>query len=221
MSTNNPDEQSRQRDRRKRVARMKSAIILTVAIWMIGSLVAIGILAVQVVRLNKRIDNLVTIESEAEKKENTSLASAKSQTATEEDAASSGTYDETDNLAGEGDTHQVYLTFDSGPDDETVAILDALSAAGVKATFFVAGNENPDMQEIYKRIVADGHTLGMHSYSDQYSTIYASEEAFLSDLQQIRSFLKMLRERTVSITVFREAAATGSAMSTCGILSGC
>lgn len=190
MSTNNPDEQSRQRDRRKRVARMKSAIILTVAIWMIGSLVAIGILAVQVVRLNKRIDNLVTIESEAEKKENTSLASAKSQTATEEDAASSGTYDETDNLAGEGDTHQVYLTFDSGPDDETVAILDALSAAGVKATFFVAGNENPDMQEIYKRIVADGHTLGMHSYSDQYSTIYASEEAFLSDLQQIRSFLK-------------------------------
>lgn len=192
MSTSSPDEQSRQRDRRKRVARMKSVIILTVALWMIGSLVAIGILALQVVRLNKRIDNLVTVESGADRQEDTELDVAKKQPQTVEDTTAGEAYVDADNLAQEGDTHKVYLTFDSGPDEETGAILDALAAAGVKATFFVAGNEDPAMQDVYKRIVTDGHTLGMHSYSDQYSTIYASKEAFTSDLQKIRELLKNL-----------------------------
>ena len=192
MSTSSPDEQSRQRDRRKRVARMKSVIILTVALWMIGSLVAIGILALQVVRLNKRIDHLVTVGSGADRQEETELDVAEKQPQTVEDATAAEAYVDAGNLAQEGDNHKVYLTFDSGPDAETGAILDALAAAGVKATFFVAGNEDPAMQDVYKRIVADGHTLGMHSYSDQYSTIYASKEAFTSDLQKIRELLKNL-----------------------------
>lgn len=46
------------------------------------------------------------------------------------------------------------------------------------------------MQEVYKRIVKDGHTLGMHSFSNKYSTIYASTEAFEQDFDKISSYLK-------------------------------
>ena len=54
---------------------------------------------------------------------------------------------------------------------------------GVKATFFVknGGKYNHYMQDI----VAQGHTIALHTYTHSYSGIYASDEAYLNDLQQI------------------------------------
>lgn len=186
MSTNDPDELSQQRKRRKRVARMKSAITITVAGWMVLSLVAIAVLAVQVVRLNRRIDNLVD-GNNGQEQQNSIQATAETGEPTDGDLTEG--LDSSDNLASDGDVHQVYLTFDSGPDDNTNTILDILADNQIKATFFVAGNEKPEMQDVYRRIVSDGHTLGMHSYCNQYSTIYASADAFRQDLQQIQTFL--------------------------------
>ena len=85
----------------------------------------------------------------------------------------------------------VYLTFDDGPSKYTDEILDILSEHEVKATFFTIGKEGYDDQ--YKRIVAEGHTLGMHSFSHKYSSIYASLDAFAEDVSSIASFLE---ERT-------------------------
>jgi peptidoglycan/xylan/chitin deacetylase (PgdA/CDA1 family) len=65
-----------------------------------------------------------------------------------------------------------------------------LKEYGVKATFFVVGDESDEAEAIYKRIVDEGHTLGMHSYSNQYSTIYASTDAFEEDLDKLSSYLK-------------------------------
>jgi peptidoglycan/xylan/chitin deacetylase (PgdA/CDA1 family) len=97
--------------------------------------------------------------------------------------------DSPDNMAEEGDVHQVYLTFDGSPCTNTDSILDVLSDYGVKATFFVTGDESDEAKEIYKRIVDEGHTLGMHSYSNQYSTIYASTDAFTEDLDKLSDYL--------------------------------
>jgi peptidoglycan/xylan/chitin deacetylase (PgdA/CDA1 family) len=97
--------------------------------------------------------------------------------------------DSPDNMAEEGDTHRVYLTFDGSPCTNTDSILDVLSDYGVKATFFVVGDDSDEAQEIYQRIVDEGHTLGMHSYSNQYSTIYASTEAFEEDLDRLSDYL--------------------------------
>lgn len=188
MNTNDPDELSQQRKRRKRVARMKSAITITVAGWMILSLVAIVVLAMQVVRLNHRIDNLVDGNNGQAQEQQTGIQ-AKAETGEQTDDDPIERLDSSDNLASDGDIHQVYLTFDSGPDDNTNTILDILADNQIKATFFVAGNDKPEMQDVYRRIVSDGHTLGMHSYSNQYSTIYASTDAFRQDLQQIQTFL--------------------------------
>ena len=86
-------------------------------------------------------------------------------------------------------TRYVYLTFDDGPSSSTEEILDILKEYDVKATFFVCGKPNAKYTEEYKRIVDEGHTLGMHSYSHKYSDIYESLDSFKADLDKLRIFL--------------------------------
>ena len=77
----------------------------------------------------------------------------------------------------------IYLTFDDGPSSRTPEVLRILKQYGVKATFFVinGGKYNKYMKDI----VADGHTIALHSYSHDYKKIYSSETAYFQDLQQI------------------------------------
>ena len=76
----------------------------------------------------------------------------------------------------------VYLTFDDGPTPQnTEKILAILKKNNIKGTFFVIGH-NSDM---YKRIVEEGHTIALHTYSHNYKEVYASEEAFFKDLYKI------------------------------------
>lgn len=85
--------------------------------------------------------------------------------------------------------HKVYLTFDDGPSIYTNDILDILDDYGVKATFFVLGKESDSAREALRRIVEDGHTLGMHSYTHKYGEIYASLENFSADFHKIQDYL--------------------------------
>lgn len=89
----------------------------------------------------------------------------------------------------------VYLTFDDGPSHNTERILDILDEYNVKATFFTIGKENEEYVDDYIRIVEDGHTLGMHSYSHVYDSLYSSVDAFAADYRNISSFI----ERTTGI----------------------
>ncbi|MDE6025931.1 MAG: polysaccharide deacetylase family protein [Lachnospiraceae bacterium] len=84
---------------------------------------------------------------------------------------------------------KVYLTFDDGPSSYTEELLDVLKEKNVKATFFVVHNPDESLWKEYRRIVADGHTLGMHSYTHVYSEIYASKEAFIKDVNDLHKFL--------------------------------
>ena len=97
--------------------------------------------------------------------------------------------DTEDNMAVDGDTHYVYLTFDSEPGENTDLILDALAAKGIKASFFVSGDDTEENQAVYQRIVNEGHTIGMNSYCNKYSTIYSSTDAFDSDYTQIHDYI--------------------------------
>lgn len=81
----------------------------------------------------------------------------------------------------------VYLTFDDGPSIYTDDILDILAQYEIKATFFVLPKEGFDAQ--YKRIVEEGHTLGMHSYTHVYKEIYADLDAFMQDVTAIQNYL--------------------------------
>lgn len=84
---------------------------------------------------------------------------------------------------------KVYLTFDDGPSSNTGEILDILAEYDVKATFFVVGKEEERYQPLYKRIVEEGHTLAMHSYSHKYNEIYRSEDSYVEDLTKLQEFL--------------------------------
>jgi len=84
---------------------------------------------------------------------------------------------------------KVYLTFDDGPSSNTDQILDILKDYDVKATFFVVGKTDERSVKAYQRIVEEGHTLAMHSYSHRYDEIYESKEAFARDLNSLQEYL--------------------------------
>ncbi len=72
-------------------------------------------------------------------------------------------------LRGPADANRIALTFDDGPTARyTEEILDILRTYGVKATFFVCGRNVERCPDILRRIQAEGHTIGNHSYSHPY-----------------------------------------------------
>lgn len=82
----------------------------------------------------------------------------------------------------EGEQKRVYLTFDDGPSTRvTERVLDVLEREQVKATFFIVSDRVAGREETLRRIAAEGHTLGVHSTSHDYSEIYSSDGAFLKD----------------------------------------
>lgn len=66
------------------------------------------------------------------------------------------------------DRHEkvVYLTFDDGPIPEsTPFILDTLHHYGIKATFFMVGDNVRKYPELYRRIMDEGHQVGNHTHN--------------------------------------------------------
>lgn len=79
----------------------------------------------------------------------------------------------------------MYLTFDDGPSEEnTAAVLDILKKYDIKATFFVVGENVRKHPDIARRIVEEGHTIGIHCNRHDYKEIYASVDSYLADFQE-------------------------------------
>lgn len=93
----------------------------------------------------------------------------------------------------------IYLTFDDGPSSHTPFLLDVLAKYNVKATFFVVNNKYIDIAE---RISREGHTLALHSSSHDYRKIYASEDAYFADLNQLQQLVHSVSGVTASVLRF-------------------
>ena len=77
-----------------------------------------------------------------------------------------------------------YLTFDDGPDGKnTPAILDILKNYGVHGTFYVLGGMVEKHPDVLKRIFAEGHAIGNHSYDHDYHNLYANKESFIEEME--------------------------------------
>lgn len=83
----------------------------------------------------------------------------------------------------------IYLTFDDGPGKYTGQILDTLKKYNVKATFFVTGKGS---DSLILREYKEGHTVGLHTYSHSYSTVYGSVDNYFSDLNKISDRVKRI-----------------------------
>lgn len=97
---------------------------------------------------------------------------------------------EADKRARDGANFKVcYLTFDDGPYSKTTPLfLDVLKEKNVLGTFFVLKKDNLD--DLYRRIRDDGHTLANHTASHKIKNgIYRSEDAFIEDIKENDDFI--------------------------------
>ena len=96
----------------------------------------------------------------------------------------------------------IYLTFDDGPSRSiTPHILDILKEENVKATFFVI-NFDSNEEYLIKRIVNEGHSIGIHGYSHNYKEIYKSVDGYMDNVKKLQSKIKNLTGITTTITRF-------------------
>lgn len=94
-----------------------------------------------------------------------------------------------------GDTSrkELFLTFDNGYENGyTAPILDTLKAKKVPAVFFVTGHYVKDQPELLKRMVAEGHLIGNHSWSHPDMTTISDE--------RIRDELERVKQETAKVT---------------------
>lgn len=177
-------------DRRKRIERLKKMILFGVALAIITPTILCVLLGIQLGRVSKELKLLkeqnAIINTNTEEMLNIPADANKQPSEQAEDDKSHAT----DATSHAPDTRKVYLTFDDGPSIYTEEILDILELYGVKATFFVIGQEDEKYAPMYKRIVEEGHSIGMHSYSHKYTEIYESLDSFKADFEKIRNLVK-------------------------------
>lgn len=93
------------------------------------------------------------------------------------------------------------LTFDDGPDPETTpAVLDSLARHNVPATFFVVGYRAEKAPQLLQLMAAQGHELGNHSYSHNYSQFKKNDIAiFQSEIDRTNAIITLITGRTPSL----------------------
>ena len=77
----------------------------------------------------------------------------------------------------------IALTFDDGPSPHTEAVLDVLKTHNMKATFFCIGKHIEKHPDIFKRILAEGHEVGNHTYSHSYWLGFFSTKRLRRELE--------------------------------------
>ena len=100
-----------------------------------------------------------------------------------------------------GGNGYIYLTFDDGPSNLTLDILNILKEEGVKATFFVTG-QSDSTNYIIKRAYDEGHTIALHTYSHEYSYVYSSVDNYFADLNRISNKVENIIGKKTNIIRF-------------------
>lgn len=180
-------------DRRKRIRRLKKMIVGTIIAMVVIPVIASIILGIRVHSLQKEVmglkEELTATRKQLESSEETGIyTTATVETSSRDIPEAAALVQEPEEDYSMYDK-RIYLTFDDGPSRNTDKILDILKEYDAKATFFVVGKTDEESVRAYQRIVAEGHTLAMHSYSHKYSEIYASKESFEQDLRQLQEYL--------------------------------
>ena len=85
----------------------------------------------------------------------------------------------------------IYLTFDDGPSPYTRIVLDTLKKYNVKATFFIFPKDS-NLYHFIKEAYDNGHSIGIHSMSHNYSMVYSSDEAFKNDVLMTNEVIKSI-----------------------------
>ncbi|MDE6733217.1 MAG: polysaccharide deacetylase [Oscillospiraceae bacterium] len=96
----------------------------------------------------------------------------------------------------------IYFTFDDGPSIYTNSILEYMRKYNAKGTWFVVPSRTDSCYASLRAIANDGHTIGVHSATHEYETIYASVEAFLKDFHEAWEIVRDATGQTPEIFRF-------------------
>lgn len=87
-----------------------------------------------------------------------------------------------------------YLTFDDGPSENTISILNTLKEENAVATFFLIGSEITDERKpIVEQEIAQGNAVGVHTFCHEQKRMYCDAAGFFADYQKAS-------ERIASVT---------------------
>lgn len=99
-----------------------------------------------------------------------------------------------------GDTNKVALTFDDGIDSVyTNRLLDLLLRYNIKVTFFVVANSVIENSDILKRMVLEGHTIGLHSLDHKTALL----KGYIYTKRDFETSLKIMKENDLNIKYYR------------------
>lgn len=194
------DSQQNSQNRRRRIERIKQGIVIGflagTIVPIIASLCMLGWIGrlekkvVEVMGSDKDITTLISSGEALMSNPNVDVDFLTGRDDLENTEGTVGTGNETEpDPETQQESKRVYLTFDDGPSIYTGQILDILAANDVKATFFVIAREDESYWPYYSRILKEGHTLGMHSYTHDYNQVYASLDSFEADVSSLSQFL--------------------------------
>ena len=94
---------------------------------------------------------------------------------------------------GNRDEKKIYLTFDAGYENGvTEKILDVLKKHNVSAAFFLVGNYLEQEPELVKRMVADGHIVGNHTYHHYDMSKISDEATFRQELESLEELYRQV-----------------------------
>lgn len=97
-----------------------------------------------------------------------------------------------------------YLTFDDGPNETvTTQVLDILRKYNVKATFFMVGTLIEKNAHVARRVFDEGHLLANHSYSHNYSELYADSQSFMNQVDKTQELINGIVKRDDYPKIFR------------------
>lgn len=85
---------------------------------------------------------------------------------------------------------QVALTFDDGPAADTEAILNSLQAEKVKAVFFIIGKNIAGNENLIRRMKAEGHVIGNHSYFHGFNFDWQSAKKMQEEIEATNTALE-------------------------------
>lgn len=86
----------------------------------------------------------------------------------------------------------IALTFDDGPNENTLDILDILKKNNVKAAFFCIGKNIEKHPEILKRIMEEGHLVGNHSYSHSNFFDFYRKNRLIAEIQKTDALIESI-----------------------------
>lgn len=96
------------------------------------------------------------------------------------------------NLPTKPDGKVIYLTFDDGPEQFTVDIMDLLDKYNAKATFFMLEPNMRRFPEIVKEMVNRGHQVALHSVTHDKNKFYSSKYSVVSEMTKSQQTLEKI-----------------------------